>query len=169
MKNETLKSQDIVILLKLICVRGSSMPKQADLAEQLAMSQSEISASLKRLDSANLISNSRTAKKNEAKELLIYGVKYVFHTRPGELSRGTPTAGSHPKIAHHFHSNENFVWPNPTGNLRGQSIAPLYRSVPNAALLDSALHYTLALVDLIRIGNKRENAFAVTEIQKMLA
>ena len=56
------------------------------------------------------------------------------------------------------------VWPHPKGTVRGLSLAPLYPSVPGAALKDERLYAMLALFDAIRSGQARERKAA----QKLL-
>ena len=60
------------------------------------------------------------------------------------------------------------VWPDPEGNVRGQSFSPLYKSVPKAASKDRQLYELLVLTDAIRGGRSREREIAVKEIQKRL-
>jgi len=60
------------------------------------------------------------------------------------------------------------VWPDALGNEKGQSIDPLYRSVPMAVKRDPRLYDFLALVDAIRLGAGRETAFAVKELKSRL-
>ena len=65
-------------------------------------------------------------------------------------------------------SNEDFVWPHSKGSHRGHSIAPLYKTVPEAVINDPVLHEYLALVDAIRIGNVREKNIAILELNKRI-
>ncbi|GAB1413422.1 hypothetical protein MASR1M97_21580 [Candidatus Desulfobacillus denitrificans] len=48
------------------------------------------------------------------------------------------------------------VWPSAKGAARGVGLAPLYPSVPDAALRDEKLYALLALFDAIRFGQARE-------------
>jgi hypothetical protein len=52
------------------------------------------------------------------------------------------------------------VWPSPEGKTRGYSLAPLYSTVPKAALRDHYLYEELALIDAIREGRSREREIA---------
>ena len=52
--------------------------------------------------------------------------------------------------------------------MRGLAFAPLYPSVPAAALQDSRLYELLALVDAIRDGRARERKFAAKELESRL-
>ena len=50
--------------------------------------------------------------------------------------------------------------PHPAGKVRGQSLLPLYESLPVAAQSDRALHELLPLFDLLRIGQASERRIA---------
>ena len=56
------------------------------------------------------------------------------------------------------------VWPHSKGTVRGLSLAPLYPSVPEAALKDERLYAMLSLFDALRSGQARERKAA----QKLL-
>ena len=81
-----------------------------------------------------------------------------------------PTAHSAPPLSKRILANgEALVWPDPEGTLRGQSIRPLYATVPSAARNDQKLYELLALVDAIRVGKARERKLAEEELGKRLA
>ncbi|MEG4171544.1 MULTISPECIES: hypothetical protein [unclassified Microcoleus] len=52
--------------------------------------------------------------------------------------------------------------------MRGQAIAPLYRSVPQAASNDPELYALLSLIDAIRVGRVREQRLAASELEKRI-
>ena len=52
------------------------------------------------------------------------------------------------------------VWPHPNGPVRGMSLAPLYPSVPEAAMRDEKLYAMLSLFDALRAGQAREREAA---------
>ena len=60
------------------------------------------------------------------------------------------------------------VWPHPDGKSRGQSLTPLYRAAPYAALQDERLYELLALVDMLRIGRARERNLAKERLKEEL-
>jgi len=64
--------------------------------------------------------------------------------------------------------SEVYVWPDPQGVVRGQAIAPLYRSVPQAASNDPELYALLSLIDAIRVGRVREQRLAASELEKRI-
>jgi hypothetical protein len=96
-------------------------------------------------------------------EFIIYGIKFVFPAKPAELVRGMPTAHAAPVLNKQLISGSDsvFVWPDATASVMGQSIKPLYKSVPMAAAIDPKLYEFLALVDAIRVGGAREANLAV--------
>ncbi len=65
-------------------------------------------------------------------------------------------------------SSEVYVWPDPQGVVRGQAIAPLYRSVPQAASNDPEFYALLSLIDALRVGRVREQRLAASEHEKRI-
>ena len=167
-----LKPQDIVILLKLIA-KGDDKWSYASLAEELFMSPSEVHAGSHRAIAAGLAVKTNDRIKpaiRSLEELLIHGLRYVFVPDRGEITRGMPTLHAGPPLSQMLVSSSDPppVWPDPEGNVRGQSFSPLYKSVPKAAGQDHQLYELLVLTDAIRGGRQRERAIAVKEISKRL-
>jgi DNA-binding FadR family transcriptional regulator len=50
----------------------------------------------------------------------------------------------------------------------GQSVEPLFKSVPQAVQKDERLHEYLALVDAIRLGNQREAGVAAERLSERI-
>lgn len=164
----TLKPQDIVILLKIIALGDSSWYHHT-IAEDLNMSQSEVSQSLNRSKYAGLIdSTKKKVNKLAFTELLLNGISYVFPQQPGPIVRGLLTAHSAQPLNKIINSNENYVWPYAKGLDRGQAIVPLYSTAVQASLKDQNLYELLTLVDAIRVGRTREKELAKTELKKRL-
>lgn len=156
-----LRPQDLVVLLKLLLEETESLT-QISLAKSLFLSQSEISASLKRSTYARLLQNKgKEVARQPFMDLLQYGVPYMFPQHPGEMVRGIPTAHSAEPLASLINSNENYVWPYGKGHMRGQSILPLYPSIVQVVQLDPKLYECLALIDAIRVGRARERNLAL--------
>lgn len=65
-------------------------------------------------------------------------------------------------------ADEAPVWAHPTGKAKGPSLSPIYRSAPQAALLDPALYRLLALQDAIRAGRARERSLATDLLTREL-
>ena len=125
----TMKPQDLLILLKIIAA-GNQPLGQVALAEALNMSQSEISQSLVRSKFSGLLDGSgKKVMGMGLLDFLQHGLAYVFPQKPGAIVRGIPTAHSAPPLDKEFQSDEVDVWPSASGQVRGQSIQPLYPSV----------------------------------------
>jgi hypothetical protein len=215
-----MKSQDIVLLLKLISLEKSENRAQQVHSEELAMhdvsdedgswrgwvdedasnslklqsgqhsdrysmrsleavtgiSKSEISASLGRSLAVGLFaydykSNLPRANHRALQEFIVHGLKYVFPVKPGALVRGIPTSFSAPVMQGKLMSAGDVinVWPDSAGTAKGQSITPLFKSVPKAVKIDPTLYKLLALVDAIRMGNSRESQLAIKLLEQELA
>jgi hypothetical protein len=151
-----MRPQDIVILLKIIA-KGKYSWQYKDLANELGMSSSEITESLNRSFIAGLIDvTKKKVFSNSLIDFLIYGLRYVFPAQPGALVTGLPTAHSAPVMRNFFIADEQYVWSDAEGIIRGQAIEPLYSTVPKAAKTDEKLYDLLALTDVLRVGRVRE-------------
>lgn len=167
-----LKPQDILFLLKLVAL-GKKSWSFNKLAIELGMSASEVHAAAKRALAARL-----AVKEDEniwpnirnLEDFLLHGIQYVFIPERGGLNRGMLTAyASAPMNAWFVEDNEPPpIWPDPEGNVRGESFSPLYKSAPIAAKNDPELYQLLVLVDAIRGGRARERDIAKKELKKRL-
>ncbi len=167
-KHSGMRPHDIVILLKIITY-GDNDWYIKDTAKELFISQSEVSESLNRSVLAGLISNNKKRiMKSALFDFLIYGLKYVYPVKPEAMVRGIKTSHSAPPLSNEIVSEEVYVWSYEEGDARGFAIEPLHPNVPKACLKDSKLHELLALVDAIRIGNKREFNLAVNELKQKI-
>lgn len=163
-----LKSQDIVILLKIIALGDKSWFHHT-IAQELYMSQSEVSQSLNRSRYAGLIDSARKkVNKIAFTEFLIHGVGYAFAQHPGPLVRGMLTAHSAKPLNKIIQSVDKYVWPDAKGLDRGQAIEPLYTTVVAASQMDDELYELLTLVDAIRVGRVREKEIAKKELEKRI-
>jgi hypothetical protein len=166
-KHNGMRPLDIVVLLKIISYQDTNWQTR-DLAFDLGISLSEISESLNRSMIGGLIDG--TKKKVFKKNLfdfLQYGIRHVFPSIVGSLAIGIPTAHSAFIIKDKIISESNFVWPDLGGTIKGESIEPLYKSVPFASKKDLFLYNMLALVDVLRVGKAREIKIALDELQRL--
>jgi hypothetical protein len=167
---QSLKSQDILVLLKVLC-EGKNRWKYESLQADLHLSVSAIHRSLERCVKARFISAKpfKDIYILNVSEFLIHGIAYTFAIEPGKITRGIATAHSAPPLNKKIISeNEIYVWPYPKGNLRGQSIEPLMKHVPEIVQDDQSLYEILALIDAIRIGRAREKEIAGNLLQGKL-
>ena len=163
-----MRPQDIVVLLKKVTLSGRGMTN-AMIAKELGISASEVSEALERCRVAHLIDNLKHRVNILAlKEFLVHGLKYVFPVQPQAKVRGIATAISAPPMNEKILSEKDvYVWPYAKGNLRGEAIAPLYRTVPEAVRIDPMLHSLLAIADIFRIGRTREVELAKVELDRI--
>lgn len=146
------------------------------LAEELGISKSEVSNILARCTNVKLAKINRLTKKPEVNkkaliEFITHGLKYVFPAKPAEITRGIPTTFSAPVLRDKLLSAGQFqlVWPDSRGKEMGQSVEPIYKSVPFAVKEDPELYSYLALIDAIRMGNVRESNLACKLLEERLA
>ena len=183
-----LRPQDVVVALKLLA-DSPRVWTYASLAEDLAMSASQVFRSVARAEGARLLGSPVSSpfvrapsatnrqyalpflpSRVNLKEFLIHGVKYAFPAERGAMVRGIPTAHAAPPLNRHFAESGDPppVWPDPQGTVRGTEFSPLYKNVPAAARKDEKLYELLALVDAIRDGRAREREVAVRELSSRI-
>lgn len=199
-----MKSQDILLLIKLICLEQRQRSQQTldseiealvklsdtdasikwqgweDDSEQdppvhqesysvralqasLGISKTEVGAALKRCLEIGLLRldpRSQFLQVNSKALLgfIEHGLRYVFPVKPAEVVRGIPTSFSAPVLQDKLMSGGDliYVWPDAYGTRKGQSITPLFKTVPGAVKKDPRLYEYLALIDAVRLGNARE-------------
>lgn len=186
-----MKSQDIVVLLKLISLQDQELAKGADqlrsesvggdpysvrnLEALLGISKTEIAQSIKRSIASGIArkdsrSNEPRPHRRNLFDFITHGLKFVFPAQVGPMQRGIPTAFAAPMLQQLLVSGGAYiyVWPYAAGREMGQAIDPLFKSVPEAALKDDRLYEYLALVDAIRLGNQREAGLATDRLKSSI-
>ncbi len=182
-----MKSQDIYILLKLVCLQQDRLSgaylydelgdyySARGLSAALGVSKTEVNASIRRSIDVGMAIKDREsgypkANRKALLEFIIHGLKYVFPAKPAEIVRGLPTAFSAPILEGKLLSMGDYiyVWPYAEGHEKGQSVQPLFKSVPKAVLEDERLYEYLALIDAIRLGNPREANLAAEMFEQRL-
>ncbi|UBM57463.1 hypothetical protein LAG90_11600 [Marinilongibacter aquaticus] len=128
-----------------------------EMAYNLQLSESEISESLRRSEYSGLIRDvsMKSVNKQAFLDFLIYGLRYVFPTRPSGIGRGYATAHTAPPLNEKIVSDENYIWEHPEGNVRGLIIEPLYKTIPNIIKSNTFIYELLTLTDGLRTGNSR--------------
>lgn len=160
-----LKPQDLLVLLK-VAAHPPQRSTYAALGEALAMSASEAHASVKRAVASGLAVAPARGEWSPVRpnllELVLHGARYIWPAMPGPVKRGVPTAFGVEPLASKLTaaSGEAPVWAHPAGSAKGPTLSPIYRTAPQAALADPALHRLLALLDALRIGRVRERSLA---------
>jgi hypothetical protein len=162
------KPQDLYVLFALLTRRDSG-PTYAQLGTQTGLAASAVHASMKRAVTAGLAifrDGKPTVLRPQLREFVFGGAKYAFPAVHGRISKGVPTSYAAPPLSGVIAPTAEPVpvWAHKNGSVRGVSLAPLYPTVPEAALRDADLYAALALFDAYRSGQARERAAA----QKLL-
>lgn len=166
-----LKAQDILVLLKLVAQRDE-LWTYAQFAAELDLSSSQVHAAVRRIIQSGLAlaenGHIRIHSRN-FEEFLLHALQYMSVPKRGPISRGMATLTSAPPFSSLFLSDEEpTVWPDPSGDLRGESLEPIHKSAPAAASRDPELYELLVIADALRAGRTREKQAAAKELKKKL-
>ena len=157
-KQPTLRPSDVAVALRLARTPGAHYQ---DLARSLHLGVAEVHRGVRRLDRARLVlAGERRVNRQALLEFLVHGVRYVFPAVLGPETLGMPTAAGAPTLAEKLPGGPVAVWQTADGKTRGSSLLPLYGAAPRAALEDEHLYRSLALVDVLRLGELRERRLA---------
>jgi len=161
-----LKPQDLYVLLALLSRTELPASLYPDLAALTGLAVSAVHASLKRAAASRLVlfqERKPQVLKAALLEFLEHGARYAFPPVQGGLTRGVPTAYAAAPLNAVIAPSADPppVWPHAKGAARGLALAPLYPSVPEAALKDARLYAALALLDALRMGQAREREAAL--------
>jgi len=165
-----LKPQDLAVALKLV-VLGQERLSYAALGKAMHLSQFEAHAAVQRLIVAKLaaaVEGRIRPIKQALRRFVVNGAPHVYPPLRGGVTVGVPTAhGTAPlKDLLAISSDLPPVWPDPEGEVLGQSLLPLYPGLPAAAREDPQLHELFALVDALRIGQARERTLAAKLLEE---
>ncbi len=145
------------------------------LEETTGISKSQINLALNRCLNVGLAKKDRQlgVPRTNTKALynfIVYGLKYVFPVKPGELTRGIATTFAAPILNDKLMSGGELVmvWPDAKGSIKGQAVEPLFKSAVHAVRNDQEMYALLALVDAIRLGQPREANLAADLLKKRL-
>lgn len=167
-----IKALDVLVCLRL-ALHDEQPSTYASIGAEIGLSASETNQAAQRATYAGLLQPALT---RDAKprpnarallEFLEHGVRYAYPAMPGNVARGMPTAHSAPPLDALVQAGADlpFVWPDADGEARGQSIEPLYKTVPAAARRNPRLYEILALVDALRCGSARDRSLAMRELE----
>lgn len=176
LKAPTLKAQDVLVVCKLWSLGGKSWT-YAGLAEALLLSVGEVHHAVARCRQAQLVFSVRgddVVSKRHFFDLLVTAVPRVFFAVRGGFDLGCPTSHSAPSLVERFASVRGdassvpTIWPDPRGTVRGESLLPIYPSVPEAARKDDKLYELLALIDTVRLGEHKTKKRAVEILERQI-
>jgi hypothetical protein len=144
------------------------------LSEETGISKTEVNTALRRCFDVGLANLDRkgipSVNTKALFEFIMYGIRYVFPARLGEITRGITTSFAAPVLEGKLISAGDLVpvWPSPHGTAKGQAVEPLFKTVPFAVRRDLELYAMLALVDSIRLGQARERKVASELLEHQL-
>jgi translation elongation factor EF-1beta/biotin operon repressor len=173
MKRESkgIKSQDILILMKLITLKGSPF-RQVDLSSSLGISQAEIAYSLDRLKFSGLINeDKKKVNKLNSIEFLLHAVKFMFPMEYDAPARGIKVGPSSDMIRKEVKEklDMDFVIPTLDGENVGFGIKPIYATTGKVVQSDEKVYELVNLVDILRgLGGVRHKKFAETKLRQII-
>ena len=169
-----LRAQDLIsaLVIRLVPQAWS----YASLSGFTGLSLSQCHLSCKRLSEVNLLRQDageawRVSAANLT-DFLAYGVPYVFPGRIGEATRGIPTAYAAAFVREAFVADQDapVVWPTLDGEIKGSALEPLHpcqlRCIAKPG--GEPVYRALVCIDLLRIGQSRERAWAKDCLQELL-
>lgn len=170
-----MKKVDVYVLVSVV-VSLNKRPKLEQLSELAGLSVSVIHRSLKQLKKSKLLVELMSGDEpnfRNIEEFLLCGFPYVFPEEKGSLVRGFATGIDGTSLKSEFAETEYpAVWAHHEGNVKGFEIDPLHKAIPElvaSGKMNSGLYEFLSLLDVLRIGQKREVEAAKNHIRKMLA
>ncbi|MCB9694445.1 MAG: hypothetical protein H6736_21765 [Alphaproteobacteria bacterium] len=93
----------------------------------------------------------------QALATLLPALQYLVPARMGDQPvRGVPTGASSPGLDGQLVVAMPMVWACERGGVLGHPVAPLFRTLPDAALADPGLHTLYGALDAARTGRARE-------------
>jgi len=162
-----INNQDIIILL-LLSIEGKPI-MQKDIAFRSGISPAAISVAMKRLIELNLLSEDRWhVMQHNFLDFLSFGLPYVFPAKLGAITKGVPTYISAEPLKQYFNFDQSYVWPSVYGEAIGQSIKPIYPTIPKIINKEPKLYQSLTLIDALRVGQVREKKKAISLLKKLL-
>jgi hypothetical protein len=168
-----LRPQEVLVTCKLLVV-GRGDWTFASLAADLGMSASEVHASVGRARSAGLLAPTTVKPivvRPQLLSLVATSVHDVFFAQRGAVAAGVPTSTSATCLQGIFPRREIAqVWPCASARrtATGESVLPLYPSVPEACQRDGRLYRLMALVDVVRVGDPAEQRLAVDLLRRAI-
>lgn len=171
--SQMLRPQDILISCKLFVLGEAEWPLRK-LAGSLSISTGEVHAALERGKASGVLGTPR-GKLNVGKkkffELVSVAVPQVYYAVRGSVEMGVPTAMHAEPLKGVFSRDGRpipLIWPSELGTVKGESLFPLYSTVPRAVQHDPALHRLLALIDVVRVGDAKDRKLATDLLERMI-
>ena len=150
-----LKAFDVVVVVYLASDDRSPVRTQIEISKALGVSQSSVHRSLARLEASRLVRDGRPLR-DELRRFILHGVPFVYPAHLGEPAGGVRTANEAAGWGPSRYRDHPVVWPSEAGSDTGLSLVPLHAGVPVLALREPAFGQLMGLVEIARVGSKRE-------------
>lgn len=151
---ESLRPPDLAVALSLVLHPGAGYE---GLGTGLGIGAGGAHRAVRRLQRASLVAREqREVLRENLKEFLVHGVRFVFFAEVGAETLGVPTAHKLQSIE----TGRSYVWPSAQGSHRGEGLIPLLPQAIHLPESDPEVYEALAVVDSIRIGGIRERRAA---------
>lgn len=162
---------DVYVLLSYLA-KNNRKETMRDWEKRSGLGIAVLSRSMKFLRQSKLVAEDEPVYRN-IEEFLIHGFSYVFPIEKGRLTRGFVSGIDATTLKSDFVDNEYpIVWAHPEGNVKGFSVPPLHKAIPEMiakSKLEQRVYEMLALLDVLRVGQRRETEAAkkrLTELMK---
>ncbi len=166
-KQITLRPSDVVVACQLTL---SPRAQFIQLSQSTGLSAGECHNAVRRLRYARIVlPDTRRVAADVLAGFLIDGAPFAFPPMLGAETIGVPTAHSAPPFAALVESPDRFVWPDPGGAVRGQSLVPLFPGATALADMNEPLYSLLTIVDALRIGTTRIRRVAAELLTERLS
>jgi len=168
-----LKPQDILIACKLFTLGDAEWPVRR-LAGSLSISVGETHAAIERCKVSGVLGMPRgrlNVGRKRLFDLATVAVPQVYYAVRGSVETGVPTATHAEPLKGVFPRDGRpipLVWASDMGTVKGESLLPLYPTVPRAVQHDPALHRLLALIDVVRVGDAKDRKLATDLLERMI-
>ena len=172
--NRMLRPQDVLVACKLFSL-GESEWSYARLAGSISISPSEAHAAVERCRAAGVLGTPRgklTIAKRKFFELCTVVVPQVFYAVRGAVESGVLTSIYAKSLEGVFQPDPRrvipLIWPHESGTTKGESLLPIYSTVPRAVQHDEMLYRLMALIDVVRVGEAKERRMAIDLLDKLI-
>jgi hypothetical protein len=174
-----LRPQDVLVACK-IHLLGKGRWTFATLSKSLQISVGEIHNAYVRGKDSKLVVTVRnvpTVSRKHLFELVTVAVPRVFYAVKGPIVSGLPTSIYAAPVRERFAEPEgggtSVVWESVSAvarsqSVKGESLAPIYPTVPSVALRDPSFYELFALIDVVRVGSTPDRKIARSMLEKLI-
>lgn len=162
---------DLYVLAGVLAHEGER-PTLRALAGALHTDHTLVHRSLKRAAAAGLYTpDTKAVNRANFEELATHAARFIAPAHLGGLTRGVPAAWAAEPISSVIRQSSREpppVWPDATGDLRGQALQPLHKAAVQASRASPVLSELLAILDSLRAGDVRVHKIAADSLRQTL-